>query len=140
MADKNRKENQRTMLVLQCDTRDNGSSVFCNFACPKIASFWNALRARVTDFNPNYFLSCETILFGVVEPVSQATSAFNFLILLGKQFILRCKYQETLPSFKQFNYHILAYKVTEEVIAKKKNNLNKHNVKWQNINKHFSIA
>ena len=110
------------------------------FVCPKIASFWNALRTRVTDFSPNYFLSRETVLFGLLEPLTSSTLAFNFLILLGKQFILRCKYQETLPSLKQFNYYLLSYKVTEEIIAKKKNKLSKHNVKWQNINKYFSIA
>ena len=68
------------------------------FTCPKITAFWNALRKRVTDFNPDYFLTGKIILFGITEPKSQATSAFNFLILLGKQFILCCKYQESIPS------------------------------------------
>ena len=110
------------------------------YTCPKIAPFWNALRRRATNFNPNYFLSCKQIVFGITEPRSQANSAFNFLTLLGKQFILRCKYQETTPSLKQFNYYILSYKSTEEDIAKKKNKFEKHMTKWQNISKYFCVA
>ena len=94
----------------------------------------------MTDFNPDYFLTGKIILFGITEPKSQATSAFNFLILLGKQFILRCKYQESIPSLKQFNNYILSYKSTEEAIAKKKNKFEKHMAKWQNINKYFRVA
>lgn len=107
--------------------------------CSKIAAFWNALRRRVTDFNPDYFLTGKIILFGITEPKSQATSAFNFLILLGKQFILRCKYQESVPSLKQFNNYILFYKSTEEAIAKKKNKFEKHKKNYGKVAQHQQV-
>ena len=131
--------------------RKNSSlCTFCNatpetmdhlfFTCPKIAAFWNRLRRRVTDFNPVYFLTGKISLFGITEPKSQATSAFNFLNLLDKQFILRCKYQESIPSLKLFNNYILSYRSTQEDIAKKKKKIEKHMAKWQNINKYFRVA
>jgi len=58
------------------------------------------------------------------------SNCINYILLLGKYFIFKNKYQKTIPSFNEFKYN-LNYKLhLEGLIAEMKGKVDAHEKKW----------
>ena len=137
--------------LVRIGKQDDASCTFCNDAsetiehlfyyCPTVTRFWNAVFSQFNtmSFDPLPFKTREKILFGVTQPRNQHILLFNFIILLGKQFILKCKYQKLAPRLQHFINYITVYESTEEEIAKRKHKGHLHRIKWQKIHNIMEI-
>ena len=56
--------------------------------------------------------------------------AINYIILLGKQFIYKCKLYKTIPKLPVFIRNINDFIKIEFIIASKKNKVASHYSKW----------
>ena len=80
------------------------------FDCDFTLQLWQQIRAWLQTFNKNIPLNRTVILFGIHDQPS--TSVENFLILCGKYFIWKTKFQATAISFTSFK-RFLKYKLEE---------------------------
>ena len=55
---------------------------------------------------------------------------YNLIFILGKKYINACKYGNTIPNIHGFMAIVRSTKQIEMYIAKRKQNMEKHNDKW----------
>ena len=80
------------------------------YDCDFTLQLWQTLRTWLQTFNKNIPLNRTAILFGLHDQPS--TSVENFLILCGKYYIWKTKFQSTEISFTSFK-GFLKYKLEE---------------------------
>ena len=102
--------------------------------CPYTKEFWNKINiwyANMTGITVN--LNKLNILFG---QDLQKFPALNIVILVAKQYLFQCSFNDKLPFLTPFIEKLKITKDIEYVIAYKNEKLYKHNNKWgelQNI-------
>ena len=109
------------------------SNVHLFWECSKVQPFWcqinNLLQTKYTT--DETLVSYKTIsLCNVDIKNTMKSNSINYILLLGKYFIFKNKYQKTVPNFNEFlNY--FNYKLSlEGLIAELKNKVDAHNSKW----------
>ena len=105
--------------------------------CPNVHIFWNNIETYIksqlsicTDFKLSYecISLCNTFINN-----RNCSNCINFIVLLGKYFIFKCKYQRCPPIFQRF-LEYFKYKIKiEEIIASWKGKTEKHTQKWNNF-------
>jgi len=102
------------------------------FRCNPVKTFWTDLLNWInlkTHIDIDY--SKEVIFFGF--KLSNPPLAVNYIILLAKQFIWKCKLYNKLPKMNVFIRNIDMFIKIENVIATNKNKLSSHFIKWNDF-------
>ena len=93
---------------------DNRKCSFCDqepetlvhllWSCPKVASFWNCLNARLTlsQILPENYTVNISVALGVMPDSSKSHQQLNFCYLMARHFIWICKRKETSPEVAGF--------------------------------------
>ena len=100
--------------------------LFCE--CKKIEPLWNSVVKMIKKENS---LSTDEILFNNVNPNPKRVE--NTIVLITKQYIYRTKCLNENLSEIALKRVIGEYKEIEKCIARRKNVINTHNNKWENI-------
>ena len=90
------------------------------YDCTTTKLFWDCLEKKTMEKCPLYVnlkLSKQLILFGTETNVS-TDNIFDFIIILGKQFISLCRFNKCLPDFKDFCRYVQRRYVIELYNAK----------------------
>lgn len=121
-----------SMLCDFCNSAPE-SNVHLYWECSKIQPFWCQIRIFLQSkySTDTTLVSYETVsLCNVNIQNNMKSNCINYILLLGKYFIFKNKYQKTIPNFSEFlNY--LRYKLSlERLIAEMKNKVDVHNNKW----------
>ena len=96
--------------------------------CPITVEFWNKVKnwyANMTGIRVN--LNKLNILFGYNLP---KYPALNIVILVAKQYLFHCSFNDNLPFLTPFLEKLKTIKDVEYVIAYKNDKVMKHNNKW----------
>ena len=93
---------------------DNPKCSFCDqepetlvhlfWSCPKVASFWNSLNARLTlsQILPENYTMNISVALGLMLDSSKSHQQLNFCYLMARHFIWICKRKETSPQVAGF--------------------------------------
>lgn len=97
--------------LLKCKIAPSSLCDFCNmhdetldhlfWDCCVCQQFWSRLRSFLDTNNMNINICLQTISFGITQSNLKNT-LINFIIILAKYFIFKCKLDKTLPSFMFF--------------------------------------
>ena len=99
------------------------------YECDIIKDFWNRVGAWINDkVGSDVSANRENIFLGY--NVTNPPMAINYIILLGKQFIYKCKLHKTTPKCFVFVRNINDFIKIEHIIASNKNKLSSHYAKW----------
>ena len=106
------------------ESKDSIEHVF--WRCTHVQFFWkriaDMLKSKCTTCT-NITLTQNLILFGT-DDIVKTDSVLDLIILLGKNFIYKCKFDKCLPTIQSFeNYLTVRYKI-EKHNAKLKCSLN----------------
>jgi len=73
-------------------------------------------------------ISDKDIMFGILRCEDELF--INHTLITAKQYLYSCRQNKSLPSIKVFNFRIKMIQQLETMIAKSKNKLKAHNMKW----------
>ena len=124
----------KKVLTQRCDWchHEKQTTLHMLLECPTVQRIWIECKTFVTQFlllsDMNTTWNVKTVILNNVH----ATDAHlvNFLILVIKQFIYRCKCQNSVPTFIDGLRVFDKIKSIELYNAKKNSYLSKHNCKW----------
>lgn len=123
---------------------DNDKCTFCKnesetilhvlCTCNIVRTFWNELFQWMKDgcthiYNLN--ILDNEILFGITDN-KKADYVLNFILLLAKQYIYKCKMKKQIPLLQGFKHMLKSVYNTEKFIAFK-------NCKWENFDKRWRL-
>ena len=124
------------------NVKDSNKCSFCNahietilhlfYECTVVQGFWNAFFQWLKGECPhlsNLHPSNKDIIFGI-NNLSQTDVVVNLFILLGKQFIYKCKLNNNNLYIQQFKLFIKTVYNTDKFVAYKNCSWNKFNRKW----------
>jgi hypothetical protein len=97
----------------------------CSFA----QQFWSSIKSFLNINNIDLELNFRTVSFGCFVE-TETKNLINYLILIGKYFIHKCKYENCVPQFTYFRRYLIDRKAIEYHIACMKNKIEQHNQKW----------
>ena len=107
------------------------SLVHLFYSCHVVNQFWNNVGTLFASLDLPDFLSESYVLFGICKPqIPRNIFILNFLLLSGKQYIFRCRCDETKPTLSHFCNFLLSFETVEHTIAQRKCKLGKHDGKW----------
>ena len=76
--------------------------------------------------------SFHTISLGLMENTKLLINKTkNYIIILAKYYIFRCKYATEIPNFNAFKMYLFRKINIEKHIAQSKDKLHIHNIKWE---------
>ena len=101
------------------------------FSCPIVLQFWEAVKNLFLECNTNLNITCSKILFGDIAHNIEAPN--NMLILFGKMFIWKQRYEKRLLNINAFKNYLLHTLKTLNVIYELKGNLIEFVQRWENI-------
>ena len=86
-----------------CD-QEPETLVYLFWSCPKVASFWNSLNARLTlsQILPENYTMNISVALGLMLDSSKSHQQLNFCYLMARHFIGICKRKETSPQVAGF--------------------------------------
>ena len=130
-------------FLFRINIRDNNKCTFCTsepeslvhlfYDCPHVKIFWLNLFQWLQEECPHINtinLSPRDILFGIIDNRG-VDLTFNFIILIAKQFIYKCKRSnQRLLLIQQYKLFLKAVYETEKYIAFKNCSWSKFNTKW----------
>ena len=111
-------------FLFKCKLVNSALRDFCNmdietnthmfWECIHVQQFWRELVNFLHEFHIDTPLSLLIVTFGITHVISRLyTQVKNFIIIAGKYFIFKNKYQKTIPSVEQFKSY-LKYKIKIE--------------------------
>lgn len=105
--------------------------LFCD--CTIVKRLWQQLQEYVhqslrAPLTQSLCWNNSSIVFNLVHP--KPGHAINFIVLITKQYIYRCRCQQQKPIFQQLQYEIENNYDVEYAIAVKNNKLKQHAIKW----------
>jgi len=123
--------NENVWIVVQWNKR---CVIFWFWECTHIQPFWrqinNFLKEKLNTSSDN-LITYQSISFCNVDLNNQIKSnCLNYIILLGKYFIFKNKYQKTIPNFNDFKYYLKYNLNIEGLIAEMKGKTETHQNKW----------
>ena len=95
--------------------------------CPMVREIWKFIKLK---FRTVTTLGVKEIILNT--PVRNPRHIENMVVLITKHFIYSCKYSKRLPNIFALKAKIENYKQIEYEIAKSKEKLDSHNIKWSN--------
>ena len=126
--------------------KDNPNCSFCNrepeklrhlfWSCPKVASFWHSLTAKLTllHITPEHYTSDILVALGLKPDSSINSQQINFLYLLARSYIWISKRNETAPKLVVFLQYLKSF---YEIETNAGTTLPK---KWKKIGAFFSAT
>jgi len=110
------------------------SNIHLCWECPIVQLFWCQIKNFLNEkLNTSIesMLTYQTISFCNVDINNQIKSnCINYIIILGKYFIFKSKYQKTIPNFIDFIYYLKHNLNLEGLIAEMKGKTDAHQMKW----------
>lgn len=111
------------------------------YECPETQHFWNELinkiNTRCSHANNLKFLKAQ-VLFGIDNNYMKTDNTLNLIILMGKQYVYRCKFQNRLPQIREFISNIYDRYVMERAMSCSKGERPAvFNLKWANYTSLF---
>ena len=99
------------------------------YECDIIKRFWTRVVEWINEkVDSDVSVTRENIFLGY--NVNNPPMAINYIILLGKQFIYKCKLHKTIPKFFIFVRNINDFIKIEYIIASNRNKMTSHFAKW----------
>jgi len=118
-------------LCVQCNTVDTIQHYL--YSCSKIGNFWAELQTWYNLISDDKILiTTKHVIFGLYYD-NNAYANINFIILFGKMYIRRQKYNDKRICFPTFLIHLKHKLNVEKEICAKKNTLDHFNKKWSKI-------
>ena len=114
------------------DEKDSIDHMF--WKCKYIKEFWKSLQEllrRKCEMANNITLTESIVLFGTEENFWSDVT-FDFIILLAKQYLTRCKFNKCRPLISIFVGMLKARYAVEKYIATIHLNMQKFNSNWMN--------
>ena len=121
------------------DIIDNDRCTFCDmeietlehvfYNCNIIQDFWNRVIEWIKIKSECDICVSKVNIF-LEYNIKNPRLAINYIILLGKQFINKCKLFKTTPKFHVFLFNIKEFIKIEYQIALSKNKVASHYLKW----------
>ena len=128
------KWNLRTDEMCTFCKKESETYVHMFINCKIIKRLWSALQKWLDYY---CFIKLERVSYDLI--LNRYRDSFapmvNTIILITKQYIYRCKCQETDPRFPELISGISWYKSIEKMAALKHNKLKQHNDKWSMYDK-----
>merc|ERR1712226_1810473 len=90
---------------------------------------WRNITNIFRQNNINIVLNFRKISLGILNQNYYYTP-LNYIILLAKCFIFRCKRLKETPHFNHFKYYMHEQCRIEKHIAQRKGKISVHNAKW----------
>lgn len=132
-------------FLFKCKIKPSNLCDFCNMSidsnkhlfweCIHTQEFWseiNQLMKNKLNYNTN--VNYNTISFCNIQDTPQQKAILvNFIILLAKYFIFKCKCNIILPTINSFNSYLRKTIKIEETIAFMKNKMDIFNLKWNDF-------
>ena len=125
--------------LYKCRLSNSTLCDFCNYEpetlihlyweCLHVQQFWSNIKAFLNNNNIEIDLNFKNLIFGSFAETESKTLV-NYIILLGKYFIHKCKYENCVPVFNSFRIYLTNRKAIEYHIACIKNKVELHNQKW----------
>ncbi len=129
--------------LYKCKLTNSELCDFCNmhvetqehlfWECQHAQNFWTKLNSFLREREVNITWNLENISFGI-KPKTVIDSSINYIILLGKIYIFKMKYQNCIPNIENFKYYLQTKINIEKEIAFLKNKLDVHQTKWSLFN------
>lgn len=129
-----------------CKLKPSNLCELCNMAvdsnkhlfweCPTIQSFWSGINTllQTSGLGYNMNLTYEYISFcNVKVTCNKKHILINFIILLAKYFIFKCKCNTTQPAIHNFHTYLNQTIKIEETIASIRNKLDFFHSKWDDF-------
>ena len=102
--------------LLKCKIKETALCEFCSMEIETVnhffgwnvtvQHFWTNLTMFLLRHNITINFSLKYVAFGITERTNRIeTQVKNFIILLGKYFIFKNKYQETQPTLEHFKWN-----------------------------------
>ena len=122
---------KQTPLCNFCEN-DGQSLIHLFYKCERVKQFWNEVHSWMQEqgMTDSVNFSMLDVCFGIW---SRGHELSNTLILYGKHFIYRQKYQGKQLIFQLFKKEIMNLEKVEKIIALRKGNLSFHFKKWQTL-------
>jgi len=113
------------------------SNIHLFWECSNIQPFWCEITRflnEILNISDGIALTYQSISFCNVDINNTIKSnCANYIILLGKYFIFKNKYQKTIPNFHEFRYYLNHNLNLEGIIAEMKGKTDAHQNKWNNF-------
>ena len=131
--------------LFKCGLVESNLCNFCNrsvetnehlfWECSCVQTFWEYIRQFILDKMPlirHFYLNYESISLCNINLINTNVSqCINFIVLLAKYFIFKCKYQNDLPNGIVFKQYFIRYLHIEKTIAYIKDKSEVHERKWR---------
>ena len=131
--------------LFRCGLVESNLCNFCNMSietnehlfweCNIIQTFWEYIRQFISEKIPiigDIYLNFENISLCNNHSINNNLSnCINFIILLAKYFIFKCKYEGSSPNGVVFKQYLMRYLNIEKTIAKIKDKSESHERKWR---------
>ena len=117
----------------QCDYCTFEKQVMCHllWKCNKSQSLWKMLKNLGSKYHVELELNLANVLYNVIARPN--SNIFNFLTLVTKFYIYRCKCQQKQPSYEVLKKEYILYYEMEKYIAMKVNKYAKFKRKWSPV-------
>ena len=102
--------------------------------CPIVQHFWSQLNLFLERNNIRIEITFKNISFGIIEKQTPRVMLINFIFLLSKYFIHKCKLTNDMPIFESFVNYLKQRKQIERCLAITKGKLQLHDLKWNILN------
>ena len=123
--------------------RDTKESTFCKiadetlnhllFTCHYVTQFWINVKQLFHTINFPMSITLYEAMYGIIPSNTFDTKISNFVLLMGKHFILQCKYTSVIPNISRFSQSLRHYYAAEEYISKRNKSYIVHCQKWDRI-------
>lgn len=100
--------------------------------CIHVQHFWSQLREFLIEKGFNFTLDFKSISFGIINS-NFRTNQLNFIIILAKYFIVKCKYEKQNILFNLFMNYLKRKLDIEKEIATMKDKMDEHTLRWSNF-------
>lgn len=102
--------------------------------CSKVQHFWSKLKVFLDRNNIQTEITFKNISFGIIEKQTPRVMLINFIFLLSKFYIHKCKLINDIPAFESFVIYLKQRKQIERCLAESKGKIQLHDLKWNQIN------
>ena len=111
----------------------NETIIHLFWECPVSQAFWSNFSRFLEENNIVVHVDYLTIALGVFSN-DRKSIVTNFLILIAKYLLYKCKLNKTEPNISMFKSELKQREQIERLIAISKNKIEVHNLKWNSIN------
>ena len=109
--------------------QSNETALHLFWECTYAQELWRNIANIFRQNNINIVLNFRKISLGILNQNYYYTP-LNYIILLAKYFIFRCKCLKETPHFNHFKYYMHEQCRIEKHIAQRKGKISVHNAKW----------